>query len=173
MEMSTEKIRIVFQKIYEEYADGIFRYCYFQVSERERAKDLTQDTFIKFWEYVSAGNEVEHNKSFLYRIATNTIIDYRRKNKAISLEKITEEGFDLADERDEGKEKEILFEGEQAVRAVAELPEKYRDVLMLRYVDDFSIKEIAEISGEKENNVSVRIHRGLDKLKIILDKYNG
>ena len=166
--MNIDKIRAEFQKTYDEYADPIFRYCYFQVSDRERAKDLAQDTFIKFWEYVASGQQVEYVKSFLYRIAINTVIDERRKKKTISLEKIAESGHDWADEKDEGKQKEMIYEGKQAVEAVAQLPEKYRDVLMLRYVDDLSIKEIAEISGESANNVSVRIHRGLEQLKKLL-----
>jgi len=168
--MNIDKIRIEFQKTYDEYADAIFRYCYFQVSDREKAKDLAQDTFLKFWEYVASGKQVEYVKSFLYRIASNTVIDERRKKKTISLEKITENGHDWADEKDEEKQKEIIYEGRQAIETVAKLPEKYRDVLMLRYVDDLSIKEIAKIIDEKENNVSVRINRGLEKLKNILNE---
>lgn len=170
--MSTDNIKEGFLRIYDEYADAIFRYAYFQVSDREYAKDLAQDTFIKAWEYLSSGKKVENMRAFLYRITINAIIDHRRKKKTFSLEKITEEGYDLIDEKNEGEEKEMLFEGQQAIRAVAELPEKYRDVLTFRYVDDLSVKEIAEITNETENNVSVRIHRGLEKLKNILNK-NG
>ena len=171
--MISGEIKAEFQKDYEKHADAIFRYCYFQVSDREKAKDLTQDTFVKYWEYVATGKPVEHKKSFIYRIAANAVIDYRRKKKTLSLEKMTEKGFDLASDRNESEEKEISFESRQAVLSVAKLPEKYRDVLMLRYLDDLSIKEIAEIIGEKENNVSVRINRGLEKLKNILKELNG
>ena len=67
----------------------------------------------------------------------------------------------------------IVTAGEdKAIEQVAKLPEKYRDVLMLRYVDDLSVAEISVIIAETENNVSVRIHRGLEKLKNILEK-NG
>src|SRR3990170_2508337 len=168
--MTTDKIKAEFLRAYEEYADAIFRYSYFQVSDREIAKDLTQDTFTRAWEYMSSGKSVENMKAFLYRVTINAIIDYRRKKKPLSLEKITEAGFDLVDDKDESKDKEIMFEGQQAVEQVAKLPEKYRDVLMLRYVDDLSVAEIAVIVGETENNVSVRLHRGLEKLKNILKK---
>jgi|SRR3990172_2274282 len=170
--MDTEKIKAEFLKVYDQYADVIFRYCYFQISDREKAKDLTQDVFIKTWEYMTSGKKVEYMKAFLYRIAANTVIDDRRKKKTLSLDKMAEEGFDFPDKKNEGEEKEMIFEGEQAVKVISDLADKYRDVLMLRYVDDLSIKEIAEIVNETENNVSVRIHRGLEKLKNILGK-NG
>jgi RNA polymerase sigma-70 factor (ECF subfamily) len=170
--MNPENIRLEFEKTHKKYADAIFRYCYFKVSDREIAKDLTQETFIKFWEYWASGGKVDYIKSFLYRIASNSIIDHRRKKKTLSLEKMTMTGFDPANDSNEMEEIENMSEGAEAIKAVGELPEKYRDVLILRYVDDLSIKEIAEIIQEKENNISVRINRGLEKLKNILKK-NG
>jgi RNA polymerase sigma-70 factor (ECF subfamily) len=168
------EIQKEFLEAYETYSDAIFRYCYFQTSNREQSLDLAQDVFTKAWEYLSSGKEVTHMKAFLYRIATNAVIDWRRKKKAVSLDKMVEEGFDVRSGTNEIESKEIFFEAKQAVKLIGELDEKYREVLLLRYVDELSIKEIAEIVGETENNVSVRIHRGLEKIKqIFKDKQNG
>jgi RNA polymerase sigma-70 factor (ECF subfamily) len=159
-------------KAYDEYADAVFRYCYFKTSDREKALDLAQETFIKVWEYMASGKPVEHMKAFIYRIASNAIIDSHRKKKSSSLEKKMEGGFDVKNENDLREEKEIASAGAEVMEILENLEEKYREILMLRYVDDLSIKEISKIVGESENNVSVRIHRGLEKLKKIL-KTNG
>ncbi len=167
MKNKNENLKDEFAKAYDEYGDAIFRYCLYQTSNRELALDLTADTFTKTWEYLSRGKEVDNLRAFLYRVANNLVIDYRRKKKESSLENLQEQGFDIETE-DENKMHEDAFEGKLAMEAVQKLDENYRDVLMMRYVDDLSIKEIAKILDEKENNISVRIHRALEKLKNIL-----
>lgn len=159
-----------FSKSYEEYSDAIFRYCLYQTSDREKALDLTQDTFIKTWEYLSQGNKVDNLRAFLYKVAGNLIIDYRRKKKSDSLDQMTEGGFDVKDTTDEMERTENVFEKDLALKVIDQLEEKYKDVLILRFVEDMSIKEIAKVMHQNENNISVRIHRGLQKLKEALDK---
>ncbi|OGI69819.1 hypothetical protein A3A09_03460 [Candidatus Nomurabacteria bacterium RIFCSPLOWO2_01_FULL_42_20] len=168
--MDPENTQREFVAVYDEFSDAIFRYCYIQTSDRDIARDLTQDTFMKAWEYLvnveHTRKKIEYMKAFLYKIATNLIIDYRRKKKpTVSLETLMEEGFDVGTPEKAQEKHEIVFEGEEAIKTLSQLDEKYRDVLTMRYVDDLSIKEIAEITGETENNVSVRIHRGLEKLR--------
>jgi RNA polymerase sigma-70 factor (ECF subfamily) len=61
------------------------------------------------------------------------------------------------------------FDGKRAIVALQTLPDVYKEALSLRYVEGLTPKEIADIVGESENAVSVRIHRGLKKLKLILE----
>jgi RNA polymerase sigma-70 factor (ECF subfamily) len=169
-----EKIKHEFMRAYEEFSDPIFRYCYAQTSNRDTATDLSAETFTRAWQYLADGKEVEQMRPFLYRIATNAIIDYRRKKKESSLDSLIEEGYDYADSTDIVTERETLFEGAQAMEILASLDDKYKDVLIMRYVEDMSVKDIAHATGETENNTSVRIHRGLDKLKkLIEEKQHG
>jgi len=160
-----EKIKTEFLKAYEEFSDAIFRYCYAQTSNRDVATDLAQETFTRAWQYLADGKDIEQMRPFLYRIATNAVIDYRRKKKESSLDAMLEEGYDYADSTDLATERETMFESEQALAILSELDDKYKDALIMRYVDDMSVKDIAHAIGETENNTSVRIHRGLDKLK--------
>ena len=162
MNPNTEKD---FLKAYDDYGDAIFRYCMLQTSQRELAKDLTQETFTKVWEYLLGGKVVEQIRPFLYRVATNLIIDYRRKKRpTISLESVMEEGSDF--EAKEGRENiEMGFDGEYAIKKLSQLDDKYKEALSLRYIEDMSIKEISEATGETETNISVRLHRGMEKLK--------
>jgi len=168
MEQDNKKTESLFMEAYEQYNDAIFRYCLFQVSNREQALDLAQDTFTKTWEYLVKGGKIDNVKAFLYRIATNAIIDYRRKKKSGSLDALMDVGFDTQEQRPVDHESQS--DGEIVRMTLAELDEKYRDVLTMRYINELSVKEIAESLGESENNVSVRIHRGIAKMKDLLEK---
>jgi RNA polymerase sigma-70 factor (ECF subfamily) len=155
-----------FMRAYDEYGNAIFRHCYVRVSNRERAKDLTQECFTKTWAYISAGKEIDNIRAFLYRVANNLIIDESRKNRPVSLDQLTEdEGFEPKDERDGFEEVRIMMEAEGVVAELASLSPKHRDVITMRYLDDLGPKEIASITGESENVISVRLHRAIRELK--------
>lgn len=165
------KIEEVFMKCYDEHSDALFRYCYFQVSNREVANDLLQDTFTKTWIYLKDGKEVENLRAFLYKVARNLIIDYRRKKKAQSLEAITETGIEFPDE-DTGEEEKILESDKSfVVSKLEELDEESREILTMRYINEMGIKEISEALDITANNTSVKIHRALEKMKDLLEDY--
>ncbi|MCF7834194.1 MAG: sigma-70 family RNA polymerase sigma factor [Candidatus Pacebacteria bacterium] len=174
-EVNKQNYKEVFTEYYEEFSDAIFRYCYFQTSNREKALDLTQDTFIKTWEYLGTADkeDIKNIKAFLYKVARNLIIDYRRKKKSESLDNLQEKGFDLTSEESEIMIKEEQFEAKMAIESIEDLDRKYKEVIFMRFVEDMSVKEIAHILKKNENNISVMIHRGIDKLKDILENKNG
>lgn len=159
------------------YADDLFRHAFFRLSNRERAQELTQDAFLKTWDYIREGGEVREFKSFLYRIVNNLIIDEYRKHKSSSLDEMLEDDTGSLEARmSEGSTRETeeetddRFLAERIRERIAELPESYRDAVTMRYIDGLSPKEIAEMIGENENVVSVRIHRGIIKLRVLCAK---
>ena len=156
-----------FTKAYDDLSDAIFRHCWFRIGDRERAKDLMQDTFIKSWQYITEGMEVNNLKAFLYRVANNLIIDEYRKKKELSLYNLMAEGFEPG--FDERNRNEAGIDAKLALSVINKLDDKYREAVLMRYVDELSPKEIASITGESENNVSVKIHRGLKQLKELLN----
>lgn len=159
-------IKNQFLESYKENADAIFRFCFIKVSDREMAKDLTQETFTKAWLYLSKGNKVGNMKAFLFTTARNLVIDEYRKKKTTSLDNLSEQGFDVGIDNSDSLIDSI--DGEQALGLLANIPEKYRDAIYMHYVEGLGIGEIAKITGETENNISVRIHRGLQKLRSVL-----
>lgn len=164
MDQNTE-IEQSFLKLYDQFAEAIFRHCYFRVSSREIAEDLTQESFLRVWNYLATGETIDTPKAFLYHIAGNLIIDYYRKKKETSLDMLTEEGFNPV-----GSDANSILSyvaGQHALGVIQKLESPYREAIIMKYVDNLSIGEIAEVLGESENAVSVRIHRGIEKLKIL------
>jgi len=155
-----------FLKAYEELHDALFRYIVLKISPRDKAVDLVQESFARAWEYVVRGEEIRSIKSLLYRIAHNLVVDEYRKKKESSLDKLIEEGFDYGNDPQESFE--AVIDGGKIIELAHSLDVKYRDAVIMRYVNDLSVKEIAEALGETENNISVRIHRGLEKLRGLL-----
>ena len=165
-----------FEEAYTRYNDELFRHCYLRVSDRERAVELTQEAFLRTWDYIEKGKEVQEFRPFLYRTLKNLIIDEYRKMKTQSLEKMVEDteggSIEALLPPDESNTLEAAidrFEGTRALEALKLLPDAYKEVLILRYVDGLSPKEIAQALDENENAVSVRVHRGLKKLKDLLE----
>ncbi len=154
------------------YADALFRHASLRLSNRERAIDLTQDAFVKAWDYLYTGNEIRQWKSFLYRILNNLIIDEYRRAKNLSLDKLLEEdpvGASALAATEGRIEKEERLDDELTIQKIRtlipELEEPYRTALVMRYVDDLSPREIAHALEVSENAASVRIHRALTQLR--------
>lgn len=160
-----------FLAAYNEHSDALFRHAFFRLSDRERALDLTQDTFIKAWDYVRGGGNIQNAKAFLFRILNNLIIDEYRRVKSESLDKKLEDNPAYEATFAEGSIWEVEDEIDEhdlidKVRgAIGTLSPEYKTVVTMRYIDGFSPKEIARMIGSTENAVSVRIHRAVAKLK--------
>lgn len=166
-----------FEAAFEAYNDELFRHASMRLKDRDRALELTQECFLKVWEYAQKGEQIRDLRPFLYRTLRHLIIDEYRRKKAVSLEAMTADSEDPSIEAllppDETNTLEAAverFDGKRALEALQELSDPYREAISLRYVQGLSPKEIGEIVGESENAVSVRIHRGLKKLREALER---
>lgn len=150
---------------YDSYADALFRHCYFRLYDREEAKDVVQDVFIRAWEYVCDGNTIDNTRAFLYRTANNLVIDRVRKHKSDSLDALQEKGFDPEDHTADAARITDIISGREVIQVLHRLEDPYRAIVIMRYIDDLMPREIASVLGETENVVSVRIHRAVKKAK--------
>jgi len=159
-----------FLKAFEEYADALFRHASLRIGDREKAIDLVHDAFTKVWTYVRGGHTIDSFRPFLYKVLNNLIIDEYRRVKESSLDALLEqEGVD------EGAFPELTestvealaatIDGKQAFALLETLPDEYREVIILRFVDQLGPREISTLIEESENTISVRIHRGLKLLR--------
>lgn len=163
-----------FLKAFEDYSDALFRHATLRINNRERAIDIVHDTFTKVWGYVRAGHAIDSFRPFLYKVLNNLIIDEYRKRKDVSLDALlAEEGVDegsFADLSESTVETlAATIDGKKAFALLDQLPDQYKEVIILRFVDDLGPKEIATLIEETENTVSVRIHRGLKLLRAHLE----
>lgn len=149
---------------YDAHADALFRFAFFSVRDRELAKDLVADTFMKVWSYLAEGKVVENLRAFCYRTLRNCIIDHSRKKGSLSLDALIDEGYEPAGENGRANAER---DADAAVlhAAIAALPAAFREVILLRYVEGYSPKEIAENLGVSQSLVSVRLFRGAALLK--------
>ncbi len=158
--------REIFEQAYVDLADSIYRYIYFRVFDKDIAKDLTQETFFKVWDYIAKDKEIENMKAFIYRTAHNIVVNsIRNKKPTVSIEELEETiGFEIADVQAE--EQKLQAENIASIlESFKILPDSDAELMRLRYVDGLSIAEISTIISASENSISVKIHRLLEKLK--------
>lgn len=141
---------------------GVFR--------EEDVQDLLQDIFIKIYKNINSFNKDLSFSSWVYRISHNEAISFFRHNKARPegnmaddsenlLFRIEDESIDLVQEIDESINSEFLQ------KAILELDQKYRDVLVLRYFENRDYENISDILQIPKGSVATLIHRAKDKLK--------
>lgn len=158
-----------FEKAYEKYARGILRHTYFKIKDRETAEDIVQETFFKAWRSIvdENGEGIKNIKAFLYKILNNSIIDYyRTKKEDYSLEQSFEENENLAvEENTDEKRLDDEIDNLKLKKYLSEIKEEYREILIMKYMDDLSISEISKTTNKSPVNVRVTIHRALLSLK--------
>lgn len=159
------KLQKILTVAHNEYEKGLNTRAFFKVSNHQIGEDLVQQTFMKTWIYLVKGGKIEIMKAFLYHILNNLIIDEYRKRKTVSLEVMMEKGFEPSVE--ESVRVLNIFDGKAAFVLIERLPEMYRKVMRMKYVQDLSLSEMSLITGISKNTIAVQLHRGLEKLKIL------
>lgn len=157
-----------FTQAHQDFHKGLNTYASFKVSNQALSEDLVQDTFIKTWAYLVKGGEIGKMKAFLYHVLNGLIIDEYRKHKATSLDVLLEKGYELDD--DSAERSIDAFDGKIASLLICKLPKAYQQVMIMRYMQDLSLSEIAVITGKTKNNTAVHAHRGLEKLRVLYNR---
>jgi RNA polymerase sigma factor (sigma-70 family) len=151
------------EEAYNQYADAIFRHIYIRLRDRERAKELMQEAFIKAMNALKKNADIQNLRAFLYTISNNLIVDHVRRKKSMSLDELQESGYEPMGESETSLHTEM--EGRRVAELLGRLREEDRDLIVMRFVDNMKPQEIAEILRIAPNTISVRIHRALKELK--------
>ncbi|HCR81451.1 MAG: ECF subfamily RNA polymerase sigma-70 factor [Candidatus Pacebacteria bacterium GW2011_GWB1_47_8] len=154
---------------YLKYSDAIFRHCYFRVYDRELARDLTQQTFTRAWEYLSKGKIIKNMRAFLYQTARNLVVDYFRSKRSISLDTLLEKGFEPSGNA--GRDPEKQLESREVQFLLLKLRAADREVIVMRYIDGLKPREIASITKENTNVVSVRLYRASRAFRKVCEEH--
>lgn len=159
-----------FLVLYNSYFKKIYQYVFYRTGRNKQlAEDLTSEIFLKALENFSDFDEsVGKFNSWLYMIAQNHIIDHYRTSKSqVSIDEIAE----IANNEQSLSEKlSIKQEYSRVIHAIYQLPDMYQDILVLKYINQFSNKEIAEILHKSPGSIRVTLHRAT---KVLISKLNN
>lgn len=163
-----ESLEIIFNHLYKQYFPLIYRYSYRLVGNLEEARQFTQQTFTKLYDYLTSKQIIKKPKAFIYRIATNICYDYLRKKRKIN-EVIKNSA--LMDSPQSNPDEELAKrERIELIRsALLKLPSKDQKCLIL-YQEGFSYAEIAQVIRLKKTSVGKILSRATEKLALILKK---
>jgi len=172
-----------FAKLYDRYVAAIYRFVYFKVSSKEKAEDLTSETFLRAWEYVLTQPKINNARALFYRIAKNLVVDcYRRESVRQGVEApVTFQGAGASTEyegdfsdRDRGRQRlEAQVETGLLLERISRLKEDFQDVLTLRLIEDLPFGDIANILGKTPGHVRViyhRAHKALEEISNVTEK---
>ncbi|MDE7333229.1 MAG: RNA polymerase sigma factor [Lachnospiraceae bacterium] len=153
-------IRAVNELIEMFYSD-ILRYCLWHTPDRSLAEDAVQETFLKVIRYFDRYTHKGRFKSFLYQVAANTCTDIWRKNRRtdVSLEG-SEIDFAYSEQKFEDIQSDMAFK-----QFVNGLPEDLQEIVLLRYGQDLTMREIAEALNMPLRTVQSRLRSALKKIK--------
>jgi len=162
-----------FADIVEIYKDKVYQLCYRMLGNRHEAEDMAQEAFIRAYVNISRFNINLKFSTWLYRIATNLCIDRIRKKKPdyyLDAEVSGTDGLTMysqvaADTSLPEDDLENLELQETIQKEISKLPEKYRSVIVLKYIEELSLNEISEILDIPLGTVKTRIHRGREALR--------
>lgn len=167
--VSAQDRKRALQEIYDKHIEQIYKFIYFKVGNREDAEDITSQVFIKASNSLDVTQEEHTRLAWLYQVARTSVTDHWRdyyRGPVTSLEQMEEhKAVNLADRplclTNDIEETNVAGE---KIRTILEmLPQNYRRVLQLRFLEGCSLKETAQAMQITESNAKVMQHRALQK----------
>ncbi|MDP4008664.1 MAG: sigma-70 family RNA polymerase sigma factor [Candidatus Peregrinibacteria bacterium] len=165
-----------FGQIYDVFVDAIYRYVYYRV-KNEEVEDLVEIVFLKSWENINKYKKGKYSFSaWIFRIAHNLVIDYYRGKEArvdtLQLDEVLEET--IQSYQREHKPigcTELNLNNEILIRALGTLKKTHYDFIVLKFINQLSNEEIAEILGKNESALRVMQFRALKELRTVLQAF--
>ncbi len=147
------------------YGRMVFRIAYQNTANISEAEDITQEVFLKLMTEVKRFADDEHIKAWLIRVTINKCKDYFKSSRFRSNVALTEENLSLAYASDNC----LDLEDKQVFAELKKLPPKYRNVIYLYYIEEYTVPEIARLLAANENTVGSWLRRARRKLKMNLE----
>jgi len=154
-----------FAELYARHSSRVFAYCRRFLGNKEEAQDVFQETFIRFHQSSSKDRVMTNVPAYILRIARNLCVNSKRKEKS----HLTFEDYMVGDDDESKSDKDELLE--LVKTALEVLPDKYKEMFILREYDGMSYAEIGEITDESVSTVKVRIYRAKQKIREVLSPY--
>lgn len=168
--------KAAFTDIVNRYLKPIYNFAYRLVGSQKEAEDISQEVFLKAWKNIEKFDLQKSFKAWIYTIARNTSIDYLRKKKEIPMSAFDEEdGRNVVEDRivdAEPKADEIFAQTQDKKiieKVIEELTIYQKEVVILKYVNGMSLREISEIMDMPHDTVKSHHRRALIKMKKMLE----
>lgn len=157
-----------FGKLYDIFIDPIYRYVHYRVGASD-SEDLTELVFLKSWENVRQYKKgIRSFSSWIFRIAHNVVVDHYRSRHPE--DELTEDIIDHRDEANSQKRAHQSFDQEILGKAMREIKDHYRQILILKYINDLTNDEIAYIMGRSHAALRILQFRALRSLRRVLER---
>lgn len=157
MEHSSVRPTDVLEEVLNQYGNILFRYALLMLGNTQDAEDVVQDTLLKYWQKAPEFNDKNHEKAWLLTVTANRCRDLLRtrlRRGETALDSIAE----LPDVWTNPAETSGILE------ALMRLPEKYKKVVYLHYVEGYKVEEIAGMIGKSASAVKMRLKKGRELL---------
>ena len=154
----------ILERLMKEYGDSIFRMCYLCLKDYYLAEDAMQETFIKAMRFYDSFLHKSNEKTWLMRIAINCCKNIMRK-QWFRLPMLNIEDHQQVDDKIPIEE---LLERDSLTKAIMSLRKSDRQIIILYYYQELSVKEISAIVGKKENAINQQLKRARERLKRFL-----
>jgi len=157
------------------YQHRLYRFLVRMVSDPATAEDLFQQTWVRLMEKIGSYDTRRNFEAWLFAIARNLAIDHLRRRRGISLDERDDAGQAPVDRLSAGGrnalEQLLDFErGALLAAAIEELPAIHREVLTLRFEEEMTLEQIAEVAGVPLSTVKSRLHRALESLRARIER---
>lgn len=155
-------------ELYDALLSRVYRFVYFRVSRREDAEDITEAIFVKIFENIGTYDERGLPfEAWVFRIARNMVIDFYRTHQTVTV--TLENAFDVPDTGKSPEEHtEITLQMEYVKTALQALPDSYREIIILKYIEEYENEEISQILEKPVDQIRVLQSRALQKLKTLV-----
>ena len=154
-----------FEQLYERYSDKVYRKCLSFTKDPVQAEDLTHDIFLKLVIKLGGFKEQAKFSTWLYSITYNHCTDHMRSPQRRT-EVFMDEGWERLDVgSDDGLAELAELEAQKLKQAMEKLDPAEQSLLLMKYQDNISIREIADLSGITESAVKMRLKRTRDKVR--------
>lgn len=163
--------KAAFQRLVEIHEKALMRFLYLRLPTKEDAEDAYSTVLLQVWDYAQR-TEIKHFNGLLFAAARNIIAShYQKRDKVMTVPIENEDGTEKQIPSQQSPQKMMDIIDASFVREkMKELDEDDQEIIILRYLEGYSVKHIAKYFGKTENATSVMIHRALKKLKDLYER---
>lgn len=157
---------IAFEKIYNDFFQKIYQFVFFKINNQPKAEDICSEVFLRFVDFVK-NNDVDNVSAVLYRIARNLIIDDSRKNKE---DLVGDDKMELIKDDEEINFDDKYINDENLFGVLSSLNDDYRDIIVMYYINEMSLKDVAKVFNKTEGAVKTMLSRAMKQMREKLKK---